>query len=243
MKPARSSDDEPDVIDLTKCYNHQGILTFSIPPPSPFADNQFQSQMMFYQNDDEHQSNAIMTWSVPTEQGSLSYRINNNEHPTFNIANDRQTTQTTSKWRRALNKLLRRRKFVERKQVNPVNVNHVYNFGSGKITEVNTLTLRSNNQKRVHWFDDEENQINQCYYFTEQLQSFVQLIIDGKDSEDDFDKCQLALDQLQSIGNYREIKEEFEELIRLSHSRDTNRLIQQEKYIESLVSRMTVFSA
>ena len=48
--------------------------------------------------------------------------------------------------------------------VNSANVSHVYDFGSGKITEVNTLALRSNNPKRVHWFDDEENQINQCYY-------------------------------------------------------------------------------
>ena len=127
--------------------------------------------------------------------------------------------------------------------VNSANVSHVYDFGSGKITEVNTLALRSNNPKRVHWFDDEENQINQCYYFIEQLRFFVQLIIDGRDNDHDFDKCQLALDQLQSIGNYQEIKEEFEELIRLSHSRDTNRLIQQEKYIESLVTRRTVFSA
>ena len=102
-------------IDLTACYNHQGILTFSIPPPSPFADNQFESQM-FFRDDDEYQSNAMMTWSVPTEQGGLRCQTNNNEQSTSNIANESQTSSTTSKWRRALNKLLRRRNYVERKQ-------------------------------------------------------------------------------------------------------------------------------
>ncbi|UJR14566.1 hypothetical protein I4U23_001562 [Adineta vaga] len=214
MKPTRNNDDEPDVIDLTTCYGPQGVIYFPIPPPSPFADNPLESRIFFQDDDDDDEnSNAIMTWSTPTKQQKLTYSMNSNES---------QSSQTDSKWRRKLNKLLKRGKSIERKQANPSvisNVGHLYSFGRGEKSEVDTLTLRSNNHKRVHWFDEKNIQTNECYQFIEQLQIFVQMILDGENGEYHLEKCYLSLNQLQSLVNYQEIKQEFDELIRLTKKR------------------------
>jgi hypothetical protein len=121
--------------------------------------------------------------------------------------------------------------------------NHLYDFGLGEKADSDTGTLRLGSHKRVHWLDEEEARRNECYRFAEYLRLAVRTIRDGKNGDYYLEACQQSLHQLQSLFNYRQLEQGFEELVRLAKTRDKNQLMKQQSYLEGLLSRTTMTSA
>ncbi|CAF0836592.1 unnamed protein product [Adineta steineri] len=237
MKPTKGNDDEPDVIDLTAFYGYYGSFNYPLRPPSPFADDPLRPHMSVKDNE----TDAVMTWSIPARQQSLTYKINNTEKPVLSSSSDSQSSHIDSKWRLSLNKLLKRTKSIDRKKVvslPPMDYSYPYDFGIGDNTRTDILTSPSNSSKRVHWFDENEDILDSCQRFIECLTVLIQNIINDNIDENNYlENCQVSLERLQPLINYQEIKQVFNDMIELATIRDKNQLVRQQIYIESLLPR------
>ena len=55
--------------------------------------------------------------------------------------------------------------------------------------------------------------------------------------------CQLSLDELNSLIDCQQIQEAFDDITELAKTNDKDQLIQQQIYIENLISRTVLFSS
>ncbi|CAF3561731.1 unnamed protein product [Rotaria sp. Silwood1] len=248
MIPTRNNDDEPDVIDLTASPGYFGIFGFPIRPPTPFADSPIWPPTVSEYNEDDD-TNGIITWSSPGKHSSLNYKTDNNENLTLSSHHTPSSSSSSpriySTWRRKINKFLKRTKSHEHKTAvssTTSNAVHLYNFGTGEVTRTGSSISRSSG-KRVHWIDDDEVILNLCHRFVEYLKLFVQNTIDDKTEDTYLENCQISLDELDSLIDCQYIKEAFEDIIELAKTGNKNELLEQQTYIENLLSRTVLFSS
>ncbi|CAF1433471.1 unnamed protein product [Rotaria sordida] len=246
MIPTRNDDDEPDVIDLTTCPGYYGYLDCPIRPPTPFADNSIWPPIVSGYKD----TNGVITWPSSEQQSSLDYKTDNNEKIVLSSshASSPSSRRTHNTWRRKLSNFLKRTKSNEHRTViSSTNTDEIqpYNFDSNEITQTNSSISR-NSGKRVHWIDDDEIILNLSHRFIEYLKLFVQNIIDNNNNNNE-DKylinCQISLDELDSLIDCQQIKEAFEDIIELTKTRNKNLLLEQQTYIENLLSRTVHLSS
>ncbi|CAF2631468.1 unnamed protein product [Rotaria sp. Silwood2] len=238
-------DDEPDIIDLTTYPGYFGLFDFPIRPPTPFADSSIWPPKIL-QNNEDNRAYGVVTWSSPEKQSNLNYKMDNNENIALSSYHASSSPRTNNTWRRRLNKFLKRTKSNEHKTVissTKSDVTHLYNFGGGggEMTQMDSSISRSSG-KRVHWVDDDEIVLNLCHRFVEYLKLLVQNVIDDTNEDIYLKYCQISLDELDSLIDCQHIKEAFEDIVELAKTRNKNQLLEQQTYIENLLSRTVLFS-
>jgi hypothetical protein len=125
----------------------------------------------------------------------------------------------------------------------PSDLAYPYDFGIGEIKRADSVTSRCSTGKRVHWIDDDEIILNTCHRFIEYLKLYVQNI-DNIETKDNYLKnCQNSLDELDSLINCQQLKEAFDGIVELAETKDKNQLLEQQLYIENLISRTVLFSS
>jgi hypothetical protein len=205
------------ILDLTTSYGYYGSVSFPIRPPSPFADG-----LIWSQNED---TNGI--WPSSTKYLSNHYNTNNSNNNNM-ISHSPVSSNASSSWKRTLERILKRKKSKK-------------NCSIQLETNENLITSRSN-VKHVHWIDDDEDILNLCQYFVENLKLFVQNIINDKYEEIYLKNCQFALDELQSFTDCSQLKQAFEYTIELANKYEKKQLLQQQTFIAHLIS-LTVLSS
>lgn len=101
----------------------------------------------------------------------------------------------------------------------------------------------SRSGKRVHWIDDDEMTLSTCNRFVESLRLLVQNTLNDTHEEKNFTNCQILLDELDSFIDCQYIKKTFEALIELIRNGNKSELLEQQIYIENLLSRTVLFSS
>ena len=97
---------------------------------------------------------------------------------------------------------------------------------------------KQSNIKHVHWIDNNnENIINLCENFVENLKLFIQNILNDQYDEILIKKCQFYLDKLNLLTNSIELKQAFDYTIELALKSEKNQLIQQQTFIAQLIAR------
>ncbi|CAF3349998.1 unnamed protein product [Rotaria socialis] len=242
MIPTRIDDDhEPDVIDLTVPNCYYGSLNFPIRPPTPFADNSLWPARV----SEENHTNGMITWSSPTLQTNLDDKTNHNHNTRLSRHHSSSVSRSNSTWRRTITKFLKRTKSNEHRTNVSSRVSdapYPYNFGVGEITRTDVTTPRSNG-KRVHWIDDDEMILNLCHRFIEYLKLWVQNMLDNKNEDKYLKNCQITLDELDSSIDCQEIRKAFEDIVESAKQRNKTQLIEQQIYIENLLSRSVLLSS
>jgi hypothetical protein len=197
-----------------------------------------------------------VTWSLPAKQESFQCKTD-----TPVLHSPKSSSRSNSTWRRTLNKLLKRTKSIERKKgllvilldifiiknflsviSSPISdITYPYDFGIGEIKRTDSVASRSSSGKRVHWIDDDESILNACHHFIEYLKLYVQNI--DKNDDNYLKNCQISLDELNSLVDCQQIQEAFDDIIQLAKTNDKDQLIQQQIYIENLISRTVLFTS
>ena len=118
-----------------------------------------------------------------------------------------------------------------------------YNFGVAEENNRTDLLPSRFTRRRVHWIDEDDAATNLSHRFIEYLKLFVQSIVNDKNGEAYLKNCQISLDELDSLINCRQIKEAFENIIELVEERNKNKILEQQLYIENLLSRTVLFSS
>lgn len=158
--------------------------------------------------------NGIYSSSI--RQSSSQFNTNNNNN------NNNLSSQSSSSWKQTIERILKRK----------------------KPKEILSQSMQRN-IKHVHWIDDENynnNILNICQEFVENLKIFVQNILNDKYDEIYFENCRLSLDKLQLLTNCEELKQAFEYTVILANKYDKNQLLQQQTFIADLISR-TILSS
>jgi hypothetical protein len=203
-------------IDLTTSYGYYGSVSFPIRPPSPFADGLIWSQMSNQRNENDDTSTKYLSNHYNTNNSN-----NNNIISQSPVASLRATSST---WKRTFDRILKRKKCKKNCSI-----------------QLETKITRSNG-KHVHWIDDNEDILNLCQNFVENLKLFVQNIIKDKYEEIYLKNCQFALNELHSFTDCSQLKQAFQYTIELAKKYEKNQLLQQQTFIAHLISRTVISS-
>lgn len=158
-----------------------------------------------------NQQNDVYSSSIK----QLSDHYNTNNSNNNNIRSQSSISTNSSRtWKRTFEKILKRK----------------------KPTKKDSLSKCENN-KHVHWIDENENLLNLCQDFVENLKLFVQNIINDQYEEIYLKNSQIALDKLQLLTDCIELKQAFEYTIQLAIKDEKNQLLQQQTFIAHLISR------
>jgi len=213
------------ILDLTTSYGYYGSVSFPIRPPSPFADGLIWS----HENEDMNG-----TWPSSTKYSSNHYNTNNSNNNNI-ISQSPVSSSTSNSWKQTFDRILKRK--PSKKNCST----HLERTIIHSHMNEDLLTSRSNG-KHVHWIDDDEDILNLCQNFVENLKLFIQNIMNDKYEEIYLKNCQFALDELQSFTDCSQLKQAFEYTIELANKYDKKQLLQQQTFIAHLIS-LTVLSS
>jgi hypothetical protein len=176
-------------------------------------------------------------WSPSTKHLSDHYNTNNSNNNNL-ISQSPTSSRASSSWKETLERILKPKKTKKVSSIQPkTRIPH----SNDSNTSESSITSRQNN-KHVHWIDDDKVILNFCHHFVENLKLFVQNIIDNQYEENYLKNCQLALDQLHSFIDCSQLKQAFNHTIELANKNEKHQLLQQQTYIAHLISH-TVLSS
>lgn len=97
------------------------------------------------------------------------------------------------------------------------------------------VTVRPTNHKRVHWFDEEQARRHECCQFLDSLKLATHAVLDGDSADYYLERCQRSLHQLTFLVNYEQLERAFGEFVERAQQNERGGVVQQQKYIESLL--------
>ena len=95
--------------------------------------------------------------------------------------------------------------------------------------------------KHVHWIDNDAI-LNACRRFVEHLKLYIQNVINSQNDEVYLENCQISLNELNSLTDCSELKQAFEQTVKLANKCEKNQLLQHQTLIAQLITRTILLS-